>query len=83
MAVITARPGRIKKIVDVDLPSRRDGDVRSTLEFARIRHALWQLLGEEVEKTAAQASVNGAATAPGRRPRLLGTLFKTFAREVA
>lgn len=83
VAVITARPGRIKKIVDVDLPWPREGDVRSTREFARIRHALWELLGEEVERTAAQAAVGGAAAARSRRPRLLGALVKTFAREVA
>jgi len=50
VAVITARPGRIKKIVDIPLPTPRyaEEDIRSSASFAGIRHELWKLLSEEV-----------------------------------
>ena len=45
VAVLTSNPGTIKQVVEVDLPRpRADGDIRSTPEFGRIRHTLWQLL---------------------------------------
>jgi NitT/TauT family transport system ATP-binding protein len=50
VAVITARPGRIKKIVDIPLPIPRyaEEDIRSSAAFSEIRHELWKLLSEEV-----------------------------------
>lgn len=50
VAVITARPGRIKKIVDIPLPIPRyaEEDIRSSASFSNIRHELWKLLSEEV-----------------------------------
>ena len=86
VAVVTARPGRIKQIVDVDLPAPRHGrDVRSSPEFARIRHGLWELLAEEVDKTTAQAFAAQVESEPQpkRQRSLLGSLFKTFARGAA
>ncbi|MFI0937637.1 ABC transporter ATP-binding protein [Streptomyces sp. NPDC021020] len=49
VAVLTARPGRVKEIVTVDLPGRgdADGDVRSSPEFAHHRHEIWSLLRDE------------------------------------
>lgn len=45
VAVLTSNPGTIRQVVEVDLPRPRfDGDIRSTPEFGRIRHRLWQLL---------------------------------------
>jgi NitT/TauT family transport system ATP-binding protein len=56
VAVMTARPGRIKEIVDIALPSPRYGqDVRSTPGFAKLRQTLSRLLAEEVDKAAAEA----------------------------
>ncbi len=56
VAVMTARPGRIKEIVEIDLPSPRYAqDVRSTPEFAKLRQTLSRLLAEEVGKAAAEA----------------------------
>ena len=56
VAVITARPGRIKEIVDIELPTPRYAqDVRSTPEFAKVRQTLSRLLAEEVGKAAAEA----------------------------
>jgi len=86
VAVITARPGRIKRIVDVELPAPRYGrDVRSTPEFARVRHALWELLAEEVDKTTAQAFASVAETAPRPAVRrgFLASLLTSGARGTA
>ena len=45
VAVLTTNPGTIRQVVDVHLPRPRSaGDIRSTPEFGRIRHTLWQLL---------------------------------------
>jgi len=48
VAVMTARPGKIKEIIDIPLPRPRTGDVRNTNEFATIRHQAWELLKDEV-----------------------------------
>ncbi len=59
VAVLSSRPGRLKAIVDVDLPDHDDseGDVRSSLAFVEHRHRVWDLLHDEVrraqERTAA------------------------------
>src|SRR5215207_2381787 len=49
VVVLTSRPGRIKAVVEIDLPGREDArDIRSHPQFARHRHAIWELLQEEV-----------------------------------
>ncbi|GAA2579007.1 ABC transporter ATP-binding protein [Actinomadura fulvescens] len=49
VAVLTARPGRVKEIVDIDLgPRDATEDLRSTPEFAAHRHRVWELLRDEV-----------------------------------
>jgi NitT/TauT family transport system ATP-binding protein len=52
VAVMTARPGTIKEIVEVPITRARklEDDVQSTPEFIRTRHLLWQTLKEEVER---------------------------------
>lgn len=50
VAVVTARPGRIKDIIDIDLPRPRDAEVRSSSEFAANRHKVWDALKAEVNK---------------------------------
>jgi NitT/TauT family transport system ATP-binding protein len=58
VAVMSARPGRIREVVEVDLDRSSGSDVRSTREFAHYRHQVWSLLREqtaavkEVEKVA-------------------------------
>ncbi|MFF7858874.1 ATP-binding cassette domain-containing protein [Streptomyces sp. NPDC007904] len=51
VAVMTSRPGRIKRIVPVALGSRTaTDDLRSSPEFARHRHRIWSLLHDEVAR---------------------------------
>jgi NitT/TauT family transport system ATP-binding protein len=52
VAVMTARPGRIKHVFEIpdELHSEID-DVRSLPAFGRVRHDVWSLLREEVLKT--------------------------------
>jgi NitT/TauT family transport system ATP-binding protein len=51
VAVMTSRPGRIKAVVDIDLPEAVAGeDRRSTPEFVAQRHHIWELLHDEVRR---------------------------------
>jgi len=61
VAVMSARPGKIREVIEVDLDRSSKSDVRSTPEFAQYRHHIWSLLRElaapvkaveEVEKVA-------------------------------
>ena len=63
VAVLTARPGRIKEIVGVDLPRPRPSDVRSSPEFARVYDHLYSLLREEVLRSTDQEAIGAAAEA--------------------
>lgn len=48
IVVASARPGRIREIIPVDLPRpRREYDVKSHPDFAHLREHLWTLLREE------------------------------------
>lgn len=49
VAVLTSRPGRIKKVVDVDV-DRTAEDVRSDAGFRAQRHQIWSLLHDEVQR---------------------------------
>jgi NitT/TauT family transport system ATP-binding protein len=54
VAIMTARPGRIKEIVKIPLSRRlrfENNDIRSSSEFVRLRHELWGLLREEVDQS--------------------------------
>ncbi len=46
--VFAARPGRIKEIVDIDLPRPRTFAMKRTPEFVAIVDRIWKLLEEEV-----------------------------------
>lgn len=49
VAVMSTRPGGIKKVVHIDLDRAlaTDRDVRATAEFAAYRHQIWTLLREQ------------------------------------
>lgn len=54
VAVMTSRPGRIKTIIPIDLGDRDAvDDIRSTPKFTAYRHQLWELLRNEITRTAA------------------------------
>ncbi|WP_404294369.1 ABC transporter ATP-binding protein (plasmid) [Microvirga sp. RSM25] len=50
VAVMTARPARVKEIIDIDLPRPRDGDIRSSLAFNEHRARVWEALRDEVNR---------------------------------
>ena len=47
IAVVTNRPGRIKEIIEVDLPRPRSRASRQLPEFQALRDRVWDLLAEE------------------------------------
>lgn len=47
--VMSARPGKIKTIIDVPFGRPRRMDIEAKPEFAALRHHIWGLLKEEVE----------------------------------
>ena len=52
VAVMTARPGRIKQVFDIPEALHNEADdVRSLPLFGEVRHEIWSLLREEVSKT--------------------------------
>ena len=51
VAVMSSRPGRIKALIDIDLPASSIGeDVRSFPEFAGYRHRIWSLMQGEAAR---------------------------------
>lgn len=50
VAVMTARPGHIKEIIDIDLPRPRTEEIRNSSEFVKIRQYAWNLIKDEVTK---------------------------------
>ncbi|MBG0815241.1 ABC transporter ATP-binding protein [Planomonospora sp. ID82291] len=47
VAVMTSRPGRIKRVIDIAFESR-EGDLRADPRFGAYRHEIWTLLRDEV-----------------------------------
>ena len=53
VAVVSYRPGRIKEVVDVNLPRPRfDYDVKLLPEYGALRDHIWQLVKDEALQTA-------------------------------
>ncbi|OZC60190.1 ABC transporter ATP-binding protein [Rhodococcus sp. 15-649-1-2] len=48
IAVMTKSPGRVKDIIDVDLPRHRDNAIRSSEEFVHVRSRVARVLEDEV-----------------------------------
>jgi NitT/TauT family transport system ATP-binding protein len=48
IAVMGTRPGRIKTVIDVDLPRPRDEEMRADPRWVKLRKELWQLLKPEI-----------------------------------
>lgn len=51
VVVLTARPGRIKEVVDVTLPRPRELSVKWTAEFVEYTNRIWSSIEEEVKES--------------------------------
>jgi NitT/TauT family transport system ATP-binding protein len=72
VAVLSARPGRLKELVDVNIPDRGgEDDVRSHPAFVEHRHQVWSLLHDEVlfAQGSGHRKIRPDGTAPDERPR--------------
>ncbi len=67
VAVMTARPGRIKGIVDSDITEEPGSDVRASEAFVASHRAVWNLLHEELEAPAARSLTPEELAHPARR----------------
>jgi NitT/TauT family transport system ATP-binding protein len=56
IAVITNRPGRVKEIIEVDLPKPRTRESRHLPEFQATRDRIWELLASESPARAADGA---------------------------
>jgi NitT/TauT family transport system ATP-binding protein len=61
VAVFSARPGTIKKVIDVDEPHPRKPEFMTSDKFTRTRNDLYALLHDEIRKAVAES-----ARAPGQ-----------------
>ncbi|ALO65946.1 ABC transporter ATP-binding protein [Arthrobacter alpinus] len=71
VAVLSARPGRLKAVVDIDLGDRSEQeDIHSTTTFIEHRHKVWSLLHDEVQaaQNAGHRKVLPDGTAPDEVP---------------
>ena len=59
--VFTARPGRLKDEIIVDLPRPRDLAMKRTVEFVHLTDRIWRLIEEEVREGIRRESVSAAA----------------------
>jgi NitT/TauT family transport system ATP-binding protein len=51
VAVFSARPARIKEVIDIDLPAARTLDVKHLPEFIALERRIWRLIEEEAART--------------------------------
>ena len=49
IVIMSARPGRIKEIIDVPFGRPRKVDIEGTQEFAQMRQGIWESLRDEVQ----------------------------------
>jgi NitT/TauT family transport system ATP-binding protein len=47
VVVMSSHPGRLKKVVDVDLPRPRSDETRKSAAFAELSQSIWELIREE------------------------------------
>jgi len=50
IAIMSARPGRLKQLLDNPLPIPRDAGVRQSVEFTQLKEQIWSVVREEVLK---------------------------------
>lgn len=49
--IMSARPGRIKQVIDVPFKRPREGSIEATAEFAEMRQEIWETLRNEVQNS--------------------------------
>ncbi|MDR2089583.1 MAG: ABC transporter ATP-binding protein [Clostridiales Family XIII bacterium] len=59
VAVMTPCPGKIKEILQIDLPRPRTPAIKSSSEFGAYRNRVWQLLQNEGERTEEVITLDG------------------------
>jgi len=60
IVVMTARPARVKEIIEIDLPRPRDAALRNGDDFTRYRARVWEALRDEVRKAQGDWSLAAA-----------------------
>ncbi len=60
VCVMTARPGRIKKTIDVDIPRPRSIEVTTSPELNRLRREVFALIREESQRAATERARSAA-----------------------
>ncbi|HVA12165.1 MAG TPA: ABC transporter ATP-binding protein [Stellaceae bacterium] len=60
VAVLTARPGKIKKIIHIDEPHPRKSAFMTSPKLSALRNELYELLHDEIRKTLIQPTEAGA-----------------------
>lgn len=61
VVVLSARPGTVREIVDIDLPRPRDLHVKRTAEFGSYVDHLWSLIEVEVRRSMGLEKLGGKA----------------------
>jgi NitT/TauT family transport system ATP-binding protein len=49
IVIMSARPGRVKEIIEVPFGRPRKVDIEGTQEFAQMRQGIWESLRDEVQ----------------------------------
>jgi NitT/TauT family transport system ATP-binding protein len=65
VAVFSARPGTIKKIIEIDEPHPRKPEFVTTEKFHRLRNELYALLHDEIRKAMSESAYGARAGAGG------------------
>jgi NitT/TauT family transport system ATP-binding protein len=61
VVVVTYRPGRVKRIVEIDLPRPRTSEILSSAAFGRLVAAIWNDLREEASRGMRDIEASAAA----------------------
>jgi NitT/TauT family transport system ATP-binding protein len=69
VAVFSARPGTIKKIIRIDEPHPRNPDFVTSEKFTALRNELYELLHDEIRRAASESAPSRARAANGGASR--------------